>query len=520
MVELLFRYNDGYTPQKMEATLAAQAEIAFGDLGLSCYPNEVIVIPESGMLDAYANHGMPAMYAHWSFGKRWHEMKRALKNGDMGLAYEMVVPTNPCISWNLASNGMATMASVMAHAAFGHNHVFRNNVMFRKWTAPAGLAQYCKNARDAIRTFEERYGEEKVEELLDCAHILSVPGGYFTTSEPPMFDLAAEQKRLADAMRAIEQSINPELMASVPGLSDKIHAIREVPFKETPRLPEANILYFCERFAPNLKQWERETIRIVRTFAQQTSFPYLQTKILNEGAAEFCEWYIMYGLYRKGLIDQSTLMEAARISAGVRFQYSMRDPALQAQGILVSQINPYTLGLDICKDIVRISGMNEEDAAIFDPWIDTSGPTDEDRAWFPWAGDRAWRERLRYAWGEFTDETFIQQFLSPHVMRKWGFFVAENRGDHYRVTNTIHERTHAESGYEQVRYALAQSQSLYAKVPQVVVEDVDLEDSRTLTLRYHPRENMPLDEEEAAGALEAAERLWGHEVVLQRPMTS
>lgn len=514
MTKLLFRYSDGYTPAAMEATLEAQAEIAFGDLGLSCYPNEVIVIPEIGMLDAYANHGMPAMYAHWSFGKRWHEMKRELKNGNMGLAYEMVVPTNPCMSWNLASNGMATMASVMAHAAFGHNHVFRNNVMFKKWTAPAGLAQYSIYARDAIRTFEERYGEEEVEAVLDAAHALSLPGGYFTTNEPPVFDLKAEQKRLADAMRAIEQSIDPDLINSVPGLREKLHAVPALPFRETPRTPEPNLLYFFERYAPNLKDWERETIRIVRTFTQQTSFPYYQTKILNEGAAEFCEWYIMNALYRKGLIDHATLLEAARISSGVRYQPSMRDPEVQKRGMLVSQINPYTLGLDICKDIVRISGMTEADAAIFDPWIDASGPTEEDKQWFPWAGDRAWRERLRHAWAAYTDETFILQFLSPHVMRKWGFFVAENRSDHYLVTDTIHERQGGETGYERVRFALSQEQTIDAKLPKIVVDSVDLEDTRKLTLRYIPRQGMSLVEEEAAGALAAAEDLWGHEVDL------
>ena len=46
-------------------------EIALGELGLDTYPNQIEVITSEQMLDAYASIGMPLLYRHWSFGKRF-----------------------------------------------------------------------------------------------------------------------------------------------------------------------------------------------------------------------------------------------------------------------------------------------------------------------------------------------------------------------------------------------------------------------------------------------------------------
>ena len=45
--------------------------IALDDLGLNIYPVQVEVITSEQMLDAYASVGLPLMYHHWSFGKRF-----------------------------------------------------------------------------------------------------------------------------------------------------------------------------------------------------------------------------------------------------------------------------------------------------------------------------------------------------------------------------------------------------------------------------------------------------------------
>ena len=45
----------------------------------------------------------------------------------MGLAYEIVINSSPCISYLMEGNTATMQALVIAHAAFGHNHFFKNN---------------------------------------------------------------------------------------------------------------------------------------------------------------------------------------------------------------------------------------------------------------------------------------------------------------------------------------------------------------------------------------------------------
>ena len=54
--------------QKVSDTMG---DIALGELGLDIYPNQIEIITAEQMLDSYSSIGMPLMYRHWSFGKRF-----------------------------------------------------------------------------------------------------------------------------------------------------------------------------------------------------------------------------------------------------------------------------------------------------------------------------------------------------------------------------------------------------------------------------------------------------------------
>ena len=71
----------------------------------------------------------------------------------------------------------ATMQTlVIAHAAFGHNHFFKNNYLFKQWTDADGILDYLDFAKGYIAKCEERYGHAEVERLLDAAHALMSHG--------------------------------------------------------------------------------------------------------------------------------------------------------------------------------------------------------------------------------------------------------------------------------------------------------------------------------------------------------
>ncbi|HSO48104.1 MAG TPA: SpoVR family protein, partial [Rhizobiaceae bacterium] len=123
-----------WTFDKISAAYDAMAPIALDDLRLDIYPNQIEVISSEQMLDAYSSVGMPLMYQHWSFGKHFLREEYLYRKGRRGLAYELVINSNPCITYLMEENTMALQALVIAHASFGHNHFFKNNYLFRQWT--------------------------------------------------------------------------------------------------------------------------------------------------------------------------------------------------------------------------------------------------------------------------------------------------------------------------------------------------------------------------------------------------
>ncbi|HAK61965.1 MAG TPA: SpoVR family protein, partial [Alphaproteobacteria bacterium] len=110
---LLYEGSDWNFPT-LEKTYKAIEEIALDDLGLDVYRNQIEVISSEQMLDAYASVGMPLMYQHWSFGKRFARDEMMYRKGYQGLAYEIVINSNPCIAYLQEENTLTMQALVIA----------------------------------------------------------------------------------------------------------------------------------------------------------------------------------------------------------------------------------------------------------------------------------------------------------------------------------------------------------------------------------------------------------------------
>ncbi len=145
--------------------------ISIEHLGLDVYPNQFEIVSSEQLLDCYALIGLPISYNHWKFGKEYVINQNNYKKGRMGLSYEMVINTNPCISYNLEDNDTCLMTLVYAHVQ-GHNHFFKNNYLFKQWTQADSIIDYMLFARDYVKSCEEKYGYEEVESVLDACHAL------------------------------------------------------------------------------------------------------------------------------------------------------------------------------------------------------------------------------------------------------------------------------------------------------------------------------------------------------------
>src|SRR5208337_2279624 len=280
-------------------------EIAREELKLDVFPNQVEIISAEQMLDAYSSVGMPLMYAHWSYGKRFARDEALYRRGYQALAYEIVINSNPCISYCMEENTMAMQTLVIAHAGFGHNHFFKSNYLFQQWTDAAGILDYLDFAKRYVSSCEERYGVEAVERTLDAAHAL-MGQGVFRYPRARKLSLADYERLRRERLERDEQDYR-DLWRTVPSappareqdVADDDARER----KRNLRLPEENLLYFLEKNSPKLRTWQRELLRIVRNVAQYF-YPQRQTKVMNEGCATFVHYTIVNRLYDKGLISE------------------------------------------------------------------------------------------------------------------------------------------------------------------------------------------------------------------------
>src|SRR5213080_5503589 len=204
---------------KLQRIHDACEEIARSELGLDIYPNQIEVITAEQMLDAYSSAGMPLFYKHWSFGKHFAHHEAFYRKGLMGLAYEIVINSSPCISYLMEENTATMQTLVIAHAAFGHNHFFKNNYLFKQWTEADGILDYLEFAKSYVAQCEERYGHAAVEQLIDAAHALMSHSVHrYPRKKKP--DLRSEERRERERQAHREQIYN-DLWRTVPTKGQK-----------------------------------------------------------------------------------------------------------------------------------------------------------------------------------------------------------------------------------------------------------------------------------------------------------
>jgi stage V sporulation protein R len=198
----------------------------------------------------------------------------------------------------------------------------------------------------------------------------------------------------------------------------------------------------------------------------------------------------MNTLYDQDRITEGAMLEILHSHSSVVFQPPFDDKRFGG-------INPYALGFEMMLDIRRVC----------------TDPTAEDREYLPdIAGNGDWRGTLRDAWANHRDESFIQQYLSPHLIRKVRLFVLGDDGNdsHYTVTSI-----HDDRGYDQVRRTIARNYDLGTIEPNIQVVDLDLRGDRKLCLQHTVRDGIPLAEKSRDEVLKHIRSLWGYDVVLR-----
>jgi len=457
------------------------ARIAQDQFKLDTYPNQIEVIRSDQMMDAYASVGMPVGYNHWSYGKHYLHTEQNYKRGRMGLAYEIVINSNPCISYLMEENNMTMQALVIAHACYGHNSFFKGNYLFREWTDAEAIIDYLVFAKNYIAKCEEKYGVSEVESILDSCHAL-MNYGVDRYKRPVPISANEERHRQEERERYIQRHIN-DLWRTIP----TGNAPENQDEAHFPNDPQENLLYFIEKNAPNLHNWQREIVRIVRKMAQYF-YPQRQTQVMNEGWATFWHYTLLNQMHSQGLVNDGFIME---------FLTSHTNVVAQAEfdSEYYSGINPYALGFAMMTDIRRVC----------------ENPTAEDKRWLPDIAGADWLSTMHMAMKNFRDESFMLQFLSPTVIRQFKFFCLQDNDQKNDIDVTA---IHDEAGYQAVRENLSQQYNLSHQEPDIQVYKVNLQSDRAITLRHYQNQRKPLNQN-TKEVLKHVYRLWGYDVCLE-----
>ena len=116
---------------------------------------------------------------------------------------------------------------------------------------------------------------------------------------------------------------------------------------------------------------------------------------------------------------------------------------------------------------------------------------------------------LRDVWANYRDESFILQFLSPQLMRKFGLFhVMDDASEPSLRVEAIHD----ERGYRKIKQALARQYDVSWTAPDIQVVDVDLAGDRRLILHHRALNRVLLDEKDTRLVLQHLADLWGYDV--------
>ena len=288
--------------------------------GLDTYPNQIEIITSAQMLEACSNLGLPVNYNHWSFGKHYINLENNYKKGSIGLAYELVINSNPCISYLMEENTLALQITIIAHACYGHNSFFKSNYLFKTWTSPDKIVDFMASTKKYLMQCEEQYGFDTVEEVLDACQAL---------------------KNYA------------------------IDTYKRNPTQRPQVYPEENILYYIEHNSKFLEPWKKNIINLMRTI-NQYFYPQLQTKVMNEGWATFWHYTLINDLYTQGIINDDIMLEFLHLHTEVIKQPAFDSPEYTG-------INPYNLGFRIFEDIRRIcESPTEEDKEWFPNLVNTN----------------------------------------------------------------------------------------------------------------------------------------------------
>jgi stage V sporulation protein R len=428
-------------------------------MGLDPFPTHFEIVPTS-ILYEFGAYALPGRFSHWTHGKAYHQMKTMYDYG-LSKIYELVINTNPCYGFLLENNSLLQNKLVAAHV-MAHCDFFKNNIWFGQ-TSRQMVDVVHQNA-ERIDRYAFKHGPLAVEEFLDAALAIQ-----------EHIDPHVRIKRKSPGEIGFESKRGPaegpyDDLWRLDRSGDAEKEKPEARGRKFPPEPEKDMLGFIARYAPDLEEWQRDALWIVRE-EMLYFIPQMQTKIMNEGWASLWHARILREL---DLTDQE-YVEFAELNAGVVSPGSRR------------QINPYYVGVKIWEDLIR-------------RW---DSPSEEEREKLGRKPGQGLAKAFEVRELE-NDVSFLRNYLNADLAEELDLYVYRKEGDQWIVVD---------KNWERIRDSLV-GQMTNMGFPVIQVEDADYRRNTELYLKHY-FEDKELDLNYARHTLKHVQALWGRAVHLE-----
>lgn len=450
------------------------------EFGLTFPPIDFEVIPSQKMIEIMAYH-FPINFSHWSFGREF-EAERTKYDHGFSVPYEVVFDGSEARAFLMRTNPLPVQALVIAHV-FAHADFFFNNIHFGK--ARKDMLSASALAAERIRHYEEEYGLDAVEKLLDAALAIqqNVDNDYFMAEE-------SEEEKLA-RISGKKESSGPRLFDPFDGLTGKKPASppsKQELKRKIPLEPEKDLLLFIANYSPKpLEDWEKDVLDIVRQQGQYF-WPVMRTKIMNEGWAAYWHKKIMERLFAEKVLNSE--------DHGI---YNLSNARVLSMSRRM--LNPYLVGSEIWKDI-----KDRWDKGRFGKeWQECNDPI----------ALKNWDKKSGLGTGQifklrksYSDRMFIEQFLTDELIDDLDLYIYEPVMDGDEIVWVIKEKNPAI-----IRMMLVRQLTDFGR-PLIMVEDGNYSGNRELYLKHY-YEGMELEPEYREKTLDLVQFMWGKPVCME-----
>jgi stage V sporulation protein R len=457
-------------------------EIA-NEFGLEMYPIDFEVVQPT-MMHEFAAYGIPGHYSHWTYGRSFRQLKTQYDHG-LSRIYEMVINSDPSRAYLLENNAVITNLMVAAHVC-GHVDYFKNNHLFL--STPKDMPEASSFRSTRIREYEQQYGKLLVEQFLDAALTMSSNVDPFTYARKSKAELIADWKKEYNKKPQQEETEFDDFWKKMG---------RQAPPQETlkrrlpiPLHPDHDILGFVRDFAPDLEDWQRDVLDIVREEAYYF-YPQLKTKMTNEGWAVFWHKQIMHEMAKRGHLSDEEAESWWILHSAV----ARPDRA---------SVSPYWVGMVMWE-------------WIFDYF--NGKVTDQEKKWLEendWTIHPKYEGPLVGSPGLIKMREVMQTTDSESLIRNWFNWVTANRMNLYLYDSFEDDGEElfmiTSTDWEQVKDYLLEIYQI-TRGPYLEVLSGDFQGKGELLIR-HQFEGLVLDANYIEKTLKYWEKIWGRPVHL------